>query len=106
MTIYTMHNTDAGNLVDVVRKMETRGAPTIKAVFDGEAYYALEGSHRIAAAKILGLIPIIAKMEPEELVYNEDVDAEGLEPDTYCTAQDIFDGTYGKSMAEATQYFF
>ena len=57
---------DTGHLGDVVEDMKTQGAPTIRAVeFEGDLY-ATEGSHRIASAHHLGLIPKIILEESEE----------------------------------------
>ena len=50
--------------------MATLGAPVIKAVYMDcyDLYAALEGCHRIRAAKELGLTPII-----EEVKYSDDL---------------------------------
>lgn len=56
---------DSGHLGEVVAEMVIAGAPTIRAVQQGEGLYALEGSHRIAAAWHLGLIPKVILLEPD-----------------------------------------
>ena len=54
-----------GHLGEVVADMRLRGAPTIRVVeFDG-SLCATEGSHRIAAAHHLGLIPKVV-IEPSD----------------------------------------
>ena len=71
MNIALLHGGyDAQKLEAVKAEMQTLGAPTIKAVWmDCYGHWAaLEGCHRIRAAKALGLTPII-----EEIEYSEDV---------------------------------
>ena len=67
---------DAAHLADVIEEMKVIGAPTITAVWM-ECYghfAALEGCHRIRAAKALGLIP-----EIEEVDYSDDpCDIDGM----------------------------
>ncbi|MFM7011394.1 MAG: hypothetical protein ACKO0Z_19050 [Betaproteobacteria bacterium] len=58
-TIIAPHNTESAKLASVIAEMQVLGAPTIKAVDCGDYWLALEGSHRIAAAQQLGLIPTI-----------------------------------------------
>lgn len=56
---------DEAHLEQVATEMQTMGAPTIKAVYMPcwDAYVALEGCHRIRAAKRLGLTPEIDEVE-------------------------------------------
>ncbi len=56
-TIYAIHGTDPEKLEAVITEMCALGAPTIEVVDCGDYYMALEGSHRLAAAHALGLIP-------------------------------------------------
>ncbi len=58
-TVYAIHAPDMDHLAEVVAEMEKRGAPTIEVVDCGDYYQALEGSHRIAAAKALDLVPVL-----------------------------------------------
>lgn len=54
-----------GHLGEVALDMEHAGAPTIRVVrFDG-AFYALEGSHRLALAHENGLVPKIVVLDPD-----------------------------------------
>jgi ParB-like chromosome segregation protein Spo0J len=39
--------------------MRELGAPTIRAILVGEVLYAIDGSHRLAAAHALGIDPVI-----------------------------------------------
>ena len=45
-----------------MKDMARLGPPTIRAVRDGKIYFAIEGSHRIAAAARLGMTPIIKEV--------------------------------------------
>ena len=44
---------------EVVAEMKRRGPPRIRAYFDGEVWHAREGTHRLRAAKLLGLPPVL-----------------------------------------------
>lgn len=68
MTIVTCNKIDAGHLAEVKAQMLTLGAPTIRAIWDGEIYWAVEGSHRLVAAHELALEPIV-----EHIDYSDDV---------------------------------
>ena len=49
------------HLVHVIAEMRRRGPPVLRACWDGEAgiWHAREGTHRLRAAKALGLAPIL-----------------------------------------------
>ena len=52
------------HLTKVVKKMTKLGAPVIRIVHvDGDEYWAVEGSHRLAAAAMLGLTPMLVLVE-------------------------------------------
>lgn len=53
----------------VAREMERLGPPTIRAILSGGRLYAIEGTHRLAAAQSLGLQPTIV------VVADDDTDA-------------------------------
>jgi hypothetical protein len=54
-----------GHLGQVVADMKLHGAPTLRVVkFQGDLY-ALEGSHRLAAAAYLGVIPKVVIEQTE-----------------------------------------
>jgi hypothetical protein len=66
MTIALVHkHFDAAHLEEVKNTMQTLGAPEIKAVYVEcmDMFVALEGCHRIRAAKALGLVPVIVEMD-------------------------------------------
>ena len=72
MTIALVHgHFNQDHLDEVKNEMSILGAPTIKAVWmeQYDMYVAIEGCHRIRAAKELGLTPVIDEIEySEELV--------------------------------------
>ena len=59
---------DMDHLKMVMRQMEKMGAPTIRCVFMPCYHHwaALEGTHRLRAAHILGLTPIIEELEYDD----------------------------------------
>ena len=76
MKITLMHDHyDQEHLDHVTEEMKTLGAPRIKAIWMECwcTWVALEGCHRLRAAKVLGLTP-----EIEAVDYNEDVMASDL----------------------------
>lgn len=56
-TVYAIHAPEPKHLAKVINDMRKLGAPTIKVVDCGDYLFALEGSHRLAAAAKLGLAP-------------------------------------------------
>lgn len=66
--IVAINKVELEHLEAVTEVMRTKGAPTIRAWWTGEQYYALEGSHRLAAAQALGLVPEIVEIDAEALV--------------------------------------
>lgn len=48
--------------------MRALGAPTIEVVDRGSYFAALEGSHRLAAADALGLVPILRVIPRDEVI--------------------------------------
>lgn len=57
MMVYAIHEPDEQKLEKVKGEMRELGAPEIRVVDCGDHYQALEGSHRIAAAHALGIMP-------------------------------------------------
>lgn len=94
MKIVAINNPDPRHLTDVVAAMRKLGAPTIKAVWMEcwDRWVALEGSHRLAAARTLGLEPQI-----EEIEYNDTATLADLGCDDSgegCTVTDICDSAW------------
>jgi hypothetical protein len=81
---------DDTHLESVKAEMTALGAPTIKAVNCGEYYVALEGAHRIRAAKALGLTPVIDEVEYSDEATTDDV-VPGSYEDCWTIAQVVDD---------------
>lgn len=82
MIVDSMHGVEAKHLVAVVKKMRKLGAPTIRCMYDGEVYKAVEGTHRLAAAAQLGLTPIIVNLDPESILPADLIAEADLDPGT------------------------
>lgn len=67
-TVYAIHAPIADKLERVKAEMMERGPPTIHVVDCGDHYMALEGSHRLAAAQALELIPELIIHDQDELI--------------------------------------
>ena len=68
-TIALLHDHyDKQHLSDVIDQMRVLGAPTIKAIWMDcyDMWAALEGCHRIRAAKALGIDPIVVPVDYDE----------------------------------------
>ena len=64
--IYAKHEPyEDGHLGDVIAEMQLAGTPTLRCVEWRDGYYALEGSHRLAAAFILALPVKVVLLEPD-----------------------------------------
>lgn len=63
--VVAINEIDREHLEAVIESMRTQGAPTIRAWWSGEQYYALEGSHRLAAAAALGLTPAVIELDAD-----------------------------------------
>lgn len=67
-TIYGIHAPDPGKLAEVIEEMKMLGSPILRVVECGDYYMALEGSHRLAAAAHLGLIPVLVVYDQDDLI--------------------------------------
>jgi hypothetical protein len=63
--IYALHPTDPDKLEEITEKVKELGEPRIQVVHIGADIFALEGSHRLAAASKLGLKPILCSLPLE-----------------------------------------
>lgn len=84
------------HLQEVIKKMQVLGTPTIRAVWQEcwDMYVALEGCHRLRAAEILGLTPII-----DEIDYDDVCDLDLRDPELDLDLDN--DGTVGQFIDEA-----
>jgi hypothetical protein len=76
-TIVAPHGVDhkSAKFENVVAEMRRLGAPTLRGVDDGSGLVLLiEGSHRLAACKLLGVTPVIEVIERDETVAHDAVD--------------------------------
>ncbi|HQU16636.1 MAG TPA: hypothetical protein PLO69_11115 [Gammaproteobacteria bacterium] len=74
-TIVTINQTDVDHLAHVTEQMRALGSPTIRAIRDEAqgVIVALEGSHRLAAAKALGLTPRFVMLTDDDMISCEDI---------------------------------
>lgn len=68
ITIYAIHAPDAEKLKAIIAEMQVLGAPTIEVIDCGDYYQSLEGSHRLAAANVLGLTPTLIVHDQDEML--------------------------------------
>jgi hypothetical protein len=61
-----------GHLGKVVNEMRWLGAPIVRVVEWGGEFFALEGSHRLAAAHWLGLVPQLIVETPERAAEDDE----------------------------------
>ena len=86
---------DQEHLAEVIDDMRTLGAPIVHAVDCGEYYVALEGSHRVTAARSLGLVPTIVAIDYEDTRRVADIVGDQWEDDdTVSEAVDSMLGLY------------
>lgn len=89
-TIYAIHQPDAEKLTGVYLEMLELGAPTIRVVDCGDHYEALEGSHRLAAAEAMGLMPTLIVYAQDDMIdvtdYDWHINGPWSWPDASCEA--------------------
>lgn len=79
-TLYAPHRIDSlDHLNDVIDAMRKLGAPTIRVVDCHDHYVAIEGSHRLTAAKCLGLQVELDVLEQGDRVAVETLDIQALD---------------------------
>lgn len=105
-TVYAIHAPEAAKLEQVIAEMRRLGPPAIEVVNCGDHYMALEGSHRIAAAHALGLVPELIIREQDELVDVSRYD--WFEPQNWSGTQYLAGEVAGEvfSPYQATTYSF
>ena len=67
LRIFAKHDPywNTGHLGEVAAEMEKIGPPSIRVVNWRDEFFAVEGSHRLAAAHALGLVPNVIIEHPE-----------------------------------------
>lgn len=102
MNLITLHKADDAKVISVINEMRTRGAPTLRAVDMGDdVWVALEGTHRICAAKGLGLTPIITPIAYGDDELPEDIQDEVEEYGV--TIEDFVDSVYRSATQGRTE---
>ena len=71
INVYAINSASPAHLATVIEEMKKLGAPKIKAVWCGDHYRAVEGSHRLAACAALDLTPEIVEIEEDEEVEHD-----------------------------------
>ncbi len=75
--IYTPYNAEGVSDYERVEKIKAimleRGAPTIRACWQGDHYCAIEGSARLLVAHELGIKPNIIEVEEDDLITDHDL---------------------------------
>jgi hypothetical protein len=100
MKIALVHNHySEEHLAEVIEQMKALGAPKIHAVYMEchDHWQALEGCHRIRAAKELGLIPEIIEVEYSD---NPCSSIPGYDGDCDYMVSEICDDVIGKKVIE------
>lgn len=72
--IMAINAAEEKHLEIVIERMKEIGEPTIRAWWDGEKFWAIEGSHRLHAAERLGYIVEIEEVDLEDTISNHDLD--------------------------------
>lgn len=83
---------EADKLEAVKTEMQARGECTIRAYWDGEAYHAIEGSHRLAAAEALEIEIEIEEVDADDVITDHDL----YDLPNETTVADIIDYLGGK----------
>jgi hypothetical protein len=86
MTVNSLHAIDPSKLEAIKAEMVKLGVPSIRAIWDGEIYWAIEGTHRLAAAEALGIIPEIIEVDA-----SDDLPADLIEETSCETGADLID---------------
>lgn len=63
MIVYAFHDYEEAHVREVMDEMRIRGAPTIRCTPEDDALMAIEGVHRLEAARRLGL-PVYVRVLP------------------------------------------
>jgi hypothetical protein len=104
MNIILLHSHyDKEHLAEVKAEMVTLGAPTIRAIWleMHGAWMALEGCHRIRAAKALGLTPEIEEINGGDYALDDEACDHCLDIDSPgTTMQDLIDDAHRQTMIE------
>ena len=102
LRVFAKHEPYAdGQLDQVIEEMHCFGEPTIRCVEWRGEIFALEGSHRLAAAHRLGLIPKIVVVPPDRLGWDDEAALEEIRNRIPAYAWLISENEIHPGMAEA-----
>ncbi|WP_270167631.1 hypothetical protein [Paenibacillus sp. SYP-B4298] len=90
--ILTINRVDEQHLTEVMNYAAKVGSVTINVWYDGETVYALEGAHRVEAAKRLRLPLILNKREWDAVIATDCDDAD--HEDGMITVEKLFEYAY------------
>jgi hypothetical protein len=85
--IIALHAIKQDKLETVKTEMLRLGAPTIRCVEDGNGLWAVEGTHRLAAAAALGLTPVVEILDGDDETEIQHLDLDGLDDQTMTLAE-------------------
>ena len=74
MTLYTIHGHREDRVAKVMEEMLKLGAPAIRVVDCGDHYQAIEGTHRIEAARRLNLPVRMIVIDEDEMIEADSLD--------------------------------
>jgi len=87
--IYTINKPGKEHLDEVIKEMRRLGSPTIRVVDCSDHYQAIEGSHRIEAARILRLPLNLEVLDQDDLVDADSLDLDCLIAGEQYTAGEV-----------------
>lgn|SRR5574344_749998 len=92
---------DEDHLEEVKKEMLEKGAPVIRAVYVEcyDCYVALEGCHRIRAAKELGLTPVIDELDYDD-IKDLPMNSDGFDFDNDDTFESFLDTAHRRTMIQ------
>ena len=85
--IYTINSAEKNHLDQVKEEMALLGSPKVRAVWCGDHYRAIEGSHRVAAAAELGHTVEVIDVDLEDVIADHDIQ----DLPYGCTVEEIMD---------------
>jgi hypothetical protein len=88
-TLYTIHEHNDEKLQSVIEEMRTLGSATVRVVDCGDFLMALEGCHRIAAAKETGIPLDLIILEQDDVVNSNTLDWQDLQPEMEYVAGEL-----------------
>lgn len=100
ITLYHKHY-DNQHLEAVKAEMQKLGTPTIRCIWNEtyELWMAVEGCHRIRAAKALGITPVIQDITNDEMITIQ-IDGDDVEVSVEKLAEELSDDVWKAEIVE------